>query len=218
MEQILFANLPQFSGFGPEIAKHMDAYSWCVGYASSPRDYLYIGLIEQLRRLGDFTPEMLSEGIRAVRFGKTPTSFGQSAFLTYLFEFPNTSETLGLLYTATNLCARGARAEKFTDFLACDPDSHIPLQRRTFINELTTMSNSLTSTFCMMFDLELPLPCVDIIDRKRWPSTYWTRVDEFRQRFGLPKGTEFPCMCDCPVCSPEQWTSGSVESHLTNPN
>ena len=214
MEPILFANLPQFAGFCAEVAKHMDAYSWCVGYASSPREYLYIGLIEQLRRLADFTPELLSRSLKAVRFAKTPALFGQSAFLTYLFEFENTPETVKLLLDAE----LRFRSTRYPDFLACDADTHPVKQRKTFVDELKTISDHDSNHWYMMFDLELPLPCVDLIDRKRWPSCYWTRVNEFRERFGLPKGTQFPSMCDCPVCDPKHWSSGSIESHLTLPN
>jgi hypothetical protein len=207
MEPILFSKLPEFVGLPFEVTKHMDAYSWCVGYTTSAREYLYIGLIEQLRRLADFTPELLSKSIKAVRFGKTPTSFGQSAFLTYLFEFENSEETFRLLYAAERQIniEQGSRYKQFYDFLACDSDCHTVSMRKTFIHEFKTMSDYPGQKSYMMFDLELPLPCVDSIDRKRWPSTFWTRVDEFRQRFGLPKGIEFPSMCDCAVCSPEQW-------------
>jgi hypothetical protein len=185
----------------------MDSYSWCLGYASSPRDHLYIGVVEQLRRLGDFTPELLSDGIKAVRFAKVRVIRSQSVLLTYLFEFPIASETLGLLHMACQHASGEHRypRDRFADFQAGAQNSPSFIPRRTFVHEMKVITDTQTHKYCMMFDLELPLSCVDHLDVKKFPQEYWAKVDVFRRRFGLPKGTQFPNMCDCPVCRPEQW-------------
>jgi hypothetical protein len=201
LEIINFADISHHVGISSEVAKHMDAYRWCVGYAPlhELRYYLFLGLIEQLQSMSELQTNWLSDGLRAVRFGKTPVTFGQSAFLTYLFEFQDHPQ-----YTKELLkIERACETDIFGDWIACDRDVKESVRRKTYVHGFKRVIKH--NRAYMMFDLELPLPCADTIDHERWPSIYWTDVKHFRERFALPIWTPLPCMCDCPLCSPGEW-------------
>ena len=203
LKMINFADMPGHEVYCPEIAQHMDAYRWCVGYAYERelKNYLFLGLIEQLQTMSCLKTSWLAEGLKAVRFGKTPVTFGQSAFLTYLFEFPDHPQ-----YTRElSRIEKGCRMDLFQFWTASEVNCPEWQRRKVYPHSFKRITDETRKTVYMIFDLELPLPCADNIDRERWPSVYWTRVKYFRERYALPIWTPLPSMCDCPLCSPGEW-------------